>query len=80
MYAGHEQAAGNANSVRQADQSAAMEALRELESRLRTAEEEVSEFKFKVCARVSWLFAFDLSPVNLVSRLSLVIASSDFIH
>uniref|UniRef100_A0A7I4DZD3 Kinesin motor domain-containing protein n=1 Tax=Physcomitrium patens TaxID=3218 RepID=A0A7I4DZD3_PHYPA len=42
-----QQAAGNANSVRQADQSAAMEALRELESRLRTAEEEVSEFKFK---------------------------------
>jgi len=43
-----EQAAGNANSVRQVDQSAAMDAVRKLESRLRAAEDEVSEFRLKV--------------------------------
>lgn len=42
------QAAGNANSLRQVDQSAAMDAVRKLESRLRSAEDEVSEFRLKV--------------------------------
>ena len=50
--AGVEQAAGNANSVRQVDQSAALDALRRLESRLRTAEDEVSESRLKVCVGI----------------------------
>jgi hypothetical protein len=48
-----EQAAGNApSSVRQVDQSAALDALRKLESRLRSAEDEVSEFRLKVCVGI----------------------------
>ena len=46
---GVEQAAGSATSVRQVDQSAALDAVRKLESRLRAAEDEVSEFRLKVC-------------------------------
>ncbi|KAG0556184.1 hypothetical protein KC19_11G032900 [Ceratodon purpureus] len=41
------QAAGDANFVRQVDQSGGLDALRKLESRLRAAEDEVSEFKLK---------------------------------
>ena len=51
LRAGVEQAAGDANFVRQVDQSGGLDALRKLESRLRAAEDEVSEFKLKVCTR-----------------------------
>jgi hypothetical protein len=42
------QAAGIPNPTRQVDQSAALEALRRLESRLRSTEDELSEMKLKV--------------------------------
>lgn len=48
LHAGLLQAAGSSKSVTRVDQSTAIEAIRNVESRLRSAEDEVSDFKLKV--------------------------------
>ena len=68
-----EQAAGNvSNSVRQVDHSAALDALRKLESRLRAAEDEVSEFKLKVRTWSEWLSHCMCSTLPMTSSVVVV--------
>lgn len=54
------QAAGIPNPTRQVDQSAALEALRRLESRLRSTEDELSEMKLKVNKPLHYIVMSDL--------------------